>query len=470
MIKELKLTSRIALFGLVLFGFHCLCMAQTSAVQLTEMNLLYKGMNNPFRVAVDGVKQENIVVRTSKGLRLKQEDGNHYLFVNKHNNREELVYVGKVIKTDTTWLDSFRYRIRYLPNPTAQFGTLLNDGLPKDRIKILAQTEIIATMGQSFSYNLEYQVKAFKMIFAYADKPAIMMSSNSNKFTGQMLREMQKLNNRDRILIEGIRVVSSKHGFKANLSPIILTVRSDKAYSLRQNKELIYAKIRPDELSSDPIYTDNISSETLDTLQNELVDLVYKDEFGFKRLRNWYSNGTIIKKRYFNDDGKQLYALVKKEDGKWQYQERYDDGNIKVTCVVDDSVDYIGNTAILDCDDYISGHCYVGHSQAKECLRIVHQDLESAVHQIKYRYELNPIDEFKEYYPNGKIKTKGVLILGYNSGKDKMPNTDQVISKEYPYHFRLSKDISVMQGVWYFYNEDGTVSHTRLYEKGVRLK
>jgi len=80
-------------------------------------------------------------------------------------------------------------------------------------------------MGAGFAYNLQYRVTGFKMIMAYKRRPPKMATASGGALTGQMRGLIKSAQSGDRILIEGIRATEAKYGFKANLSPIIISIR-----------------------------------------------------------------------------------------------------------------------------------------------------------------------------------------------------------------------------------------------------
>jgi gliding motility-associated protein GldM len=196
-----------------------------ATIAATEMNLLYKGIDNPMSISVPGFAASDVQI-SAPGLNLKSLGGGKYnAKVPSSTSRE--VTITASIKRDgkTKTVGSQKFRVRSLPQPTAQLGGIPNDGLPKGKAAVGAQTSIIASMGAGFAYNLNYRVQGFKMIIAYKRKPPVMASSSSGVLTGQMKSMMKSARAGDRILIEGIRATEAKYGFKANLSPIIITIR-----------------------------------------------------------------------------------------------------------------------------------------------------------------------------------------------------------------------------------------------------
>jgi gliding motility-associated protein GldM len=195
----------------------------SATIAATEMNLLYIGIDNPMAISVPGFSAADVNVSASGGARLKSQGGGKYNCTVSKGSRE--VTISCSLKDGGKRLGSQKFRVRNLPKPTAQLGGIPNDGLPKAKAQVMAQTSMLATMGQGFAYNLKYRVTAFKLIIAYKRKPAKMATGNGGTLTGQMRSMIKSAGKGDRILIEGIRATEAKYGFNANLSPIIITIR-----------------------------------------------------------------------------------------------------------------------------------------------------------------------------------------------------------------------------------------------------
>ena len=68
-----------------------MCFAQQFAVELSAMNLLYKGIENPANISASGVSKENLVVETSPNLKLTDSGTLRVI-----SGREGFVKVGKL--------------------------------------------------------------------------------------------------------------------------------------------------------------------------------------------------------------------------------------------------------------------------------------------------------------------------------------------------------------------------------------
>jgi gliding motility-associated protein GldM len=196
-----------------------------ATIAATEMNLLYKGIDNPMSISVPGFSANDVKI-SAPGITLTSQGGGLYnAKVPSSTNGEITISASVTLEGTTRTVGSQKFRVRSLPQPTAQLGGIPNDGLPKGKASVAAQTSLLATMGAGFAYNLNYRVTDFKLIIAYARKPPVMASGSGSQLSGQMRSMISSAGPGDRILIEGIRASEAKYGFTANLSPIIITIR-----------------------------------------------------------------------------------------------------------------------------------------------------------------------------------------------------------------------------------------------------
>ena len=196
-----------------------------ATIAATEMNLLYKGIDNPMSISVPGFSASDVQI-SAPGLNLTSQGGGLYNAKVPSSTSKEVTITASITKDGKIrTVGSQKFRVRSLPQPTAQLGGIPNDGLPKGKASIQAQTSILASMGAGFAYNLNYRVTGFKLIMAYNRRPPVMTSSSSGVLTAQMQGLIRSASTGDRILIEGIRAQEAKYGFTANLSPIIITIR-----------------------------------------------------------------------------------------------------------------------------------------------------------------------------------------------------------------------------------------------------
>ncbi|MBT8327519.1 MAG: gliding motility protein GldM, partial [Bacteroidia bacterium] len=128
----------------------------TATIAATEMNLLYKGIDNPMSISVPGFSAADINI-SAPGINLRSQGGGKYNAKVPGSTNGEIT-ISASLKKGGKRLGSQKFRVRSLPQPTAQLGGIPNDGLPKGKSSVMAQTSILATMGAGFAYNLRYRV------------------------------------------------------------------------------------------------------------------------------------------------------------------------------------------------------------------------------------------------------------------------------------------------------------------------
>lgn len=196
-----------------------------ATIAATEMNLLYVGLNNPMSISVPGFSASDVNVSASGGISLSNQGGGKYNAKVDGSAKEVTIRVSAKDKDGkVTPVGSEKFRVRRLPNPTAQLGGLPNDGLPKQKAQIAAQPRVFATMGQGFAYDLKYNVTQFRFIFAPKRGEARMVNGSGSMINGQMKSLISRARKGDRIIIEGIKAREASYGFNANLSPIVITI------------------------------------------------------------------------------------------------------------------------------------------------------------------------------------------------------------------------------------------------------
>ena len=163
---------------------------QNAALQLTSMNVVYIGLKNPFKLAGNGLSAENLVYQTQNcKVTLNGLEGTNEVA----DGRECKVYIGKVLKRDTVWTDTFEFRVRRVPEPTYSLGSLI-EGEGKASVgKILAQTKLFAYVPNLAHSYVRYQVDSLTIILAYRDSISVeRISSHFIRKSSNIVRLVEK--------------------------------------------------------------------------------------------------------------------------------------------------------------------------------------------------------------------------------------------------------------------------------------
>lgn len=430
-----------------------LAQSQNVAVQLTEMNLLYKGIDNPVNIAVEGVKNEDLIIATSDFLTL----ANGNLRAEKELRGEGFVYVGKKENQDTVWLDTVKLRVRSLPQPTAQLGGIPNDGLPKGKASVVAQTSLLATMGAGFAYNLSYRITSYKCIIAYQDKPPVIFSGNSGAITGQMRSAIAQANNGDRILFEAIEAEEKNYGFKANLSPVIIQLTGYP----ENPKSLVYARIKNEDTNQDTVITntDDIARYQLN-MQNGLVDVFVREADGFTLTTSYIVGGKVISWSTKDDYGRLKEIHQRLDSNSWKYTQYYWDESKRLTTTYTEGQVLKGNDSFADCFDKARWNARFNITEDTCANDVFINDLVKLYTDKKIAAR----DSFITYYPNGNIKLMGKL-----SSIEALPEPQGSFCGNGITYYQYS-DHTVMDGKWLLYSENGELLDTQKYKKGTFIR
>lgn len=102
------------------------------------------------------------------------------------------------------WTDTIPMRMKRLPNPTAQWGSLPNHGLPTPKALIAAQIHIKASLGPSFAYDLEYEVVSYRLILVYSDYFVEKFEVKGSEIPSYIREKIYHMSGGDRIIVEHI--------------------------------------------------------------------------------------------------------------------------------------------------------------------------------------------------------------------------------------------------------------------------
>jgi hypothetical protein len=430
--------------------------SQTIAVQIKEMNLVYKGIDNPINIAVEGVLNEDLVISTNNLL--SYANGNLRAESKKYG--PGFIYIGKKANNDTLWIDTVKLRIRSLPSPTAQLGGIPNDGLPKGIAAVQAQRSLIATMGNGFAYNIQYKIISFKCIVAYQDKQPVMFSGNSGALTTPMIDAIAKIRGGDRLLFEAIRAEEKNYGFKANLPPVIIQLNGGQSSKNNTSYARIY---NIDNKIDTVIYDVNDIIKYHLGLENGIVNFFSLTKSGYICQTSHINNKTVTSVTTANDFGIKTESHFQLDSNSWIYKEYYPNGYTKLKTKYAEGAILKGNDSLADCLDNAVWRSF-GNEEPELCDKDVFVRNIARIFRDKH---IAVTDTFIEYYSDGNPKLLGKLISV--KGKTNVEEDYMVMGcGNEPTDFQYL-DHTVMDGKWILYSETGKVIEVREYKMGTLI-
>lgn len=112
--KDLYMT-RILILIVLLFLKQGIVQSQNVAVELTNMNILYKYVPNNVKIVVQDTPCENVVVKTMVGKLTRSSDKDschYYYYTTKCGENKEQFIVGVKDDGNIKWIDTLNYRLK----------------------------------------------------------------------------------------------------------------------------------------------------------------------------------------------------------------------------------------------------------------------------------------------------------------------------------------------------------------------
>lgn len=187
-----------------------------------DLNVVYRGIDNRFRISVPGVPDGN--VRVSANGATVAKSGDLYI-VKPQQDGEISINVSAEINGKTVSMGSEKYRVKYLPDPksflkytdTGGVPRTVQDGKLSKRV-LKGNISIIADYGDDVLIKANFTVKSFMTVVLGMASP----SAGSN-FSQRQLESIDNLEGGDILIIKNIKAVGPD-GKERTLTPITIEI------------------------------------------------------------------------------------------------------------------------------------------------------------------------------------------------------------------------------------------------------
>lgn len=186
----------------------------TAAVELSKMNVVYVGVENPVKIAVSGYAGSELVPYITNAY-IKKVGNNDYVI-----NPRRPGPVRMTIKANGVNVETKEFRAKRLPNPIVQVAG--KSGGDVKRKELLAQVKVDVIM-PNLDFDLEFKVVSFSVSTTDDDGYYIEARSGSNKFTNDQKEIIWKAAGGSRINFENILVIGLD-GITRELAPIVFEI------------------------------------------------------------------------------------------------------------------------------------------------------------------------------------------------------------------------------------------------------
>lgn len=191
----------------------------SATISPTKMNVFYIGLDNPVSISVPGASNEQVTATITGGGGSISKTGNGLYNVKVTTQGDATVNVSAKMGTTSRSMGSMKFRCKRVPNPVPYVGNVSGGLIPKGTL--LAAGGVIPRM-DGFEFEAYFSITSFTFTMSQAGD-LISLTSNSSKFTSQMVTMINKATKGQKIYIEDIKA-KGPDGTTRSLSSVALKI------------------------------------------------------------------------------------------------------------------------------------------------------------------------------------------------------------------------------------------------------
>jgi gliding motility-associated protein GldM len=194
-----------------------------ATISADAMNVMYIGLENPVSISVPGFPPSSVIATMSNGSLSKKSSTSYIAKVSKRG--EAIIRVSVKMDDGTTKsMGQAKFRVRNIPKPIAQLGTLQNGEIQSVGTIRANANRIYGSLGEGFAFEgIRYTVIDYVFLFVPRRGEPRTIRGRGQNLDGGMKSLIQRMRSGDRILLDQIRA-KGPDGTR-NLAPVIITAR-----------------------------------------------------------------------------------------------------------------------------------------------------------------------------------------------------------------------------------------------------
>lgn len=193
----------------------------SATIAADAMNVLYIGLDNPMSISVPGVTPGNTSVSAGAGINLRKTGDGKYIATVSAGQKESSISVSAKMPDGTSKrMGEQKFRIKAVPKPVAQLGTLTSGAYNKGEIGM--QSFLYAYLDGFVFDGVKFTVTKYQVIFMPKRGYMEEASVNGNG-TAAIKNFAGKAKTGDMLVIQGIRAMGP--GGEKPLNPITYTFK-----------------------------------------------------------------------------------------------------------------------------------------------------------------------------------------------------------------------------------------------------
>lgn len=358
---------------------------QSTVVANTRLNLVYLGLVNELSVSSSLVSKSDLKMTSDVGV-LIDSNGRYFLDLRAPECKKSKTVVFRLYdqsKTGTPFVDSVEYRVKRIPHPVVQLGSLSSGGMFRLGEIVLQQRLYAIISGFAFD-GVKYVVVSYRVKLFDAHQKGMMSMEIYNNSTAQFTSMLSALKENARLEFDNIRCVlvngAEQNADTLLANPIEYYVNFDG--SLKHSSDY-YGNCK-EELSSKTFdFTENGERK----LYTENFKCVGKDTIILNK--KWTTNGKVTHYESYNEiTGKREMVVVS-----------YNDTSYNINYFKDEQLFAMGTSRNFQ----LMMHPVRWYDQES-----VMNSNDNLIHFMEEQY-LQPYGTWKFFGPNMQLIKEGVL-------------------------------------------------------------
>ncbi len=190
-------------------------------VSPTQMNVFYRGLDNPVEISVPGVDVNKIKPSISSGTLSPGAKKGEYIVKPSNSSTDAVISVVANVNGKDVQVGEKKFRVKPIPTPIPRFQgkTPMDNSIAKS--SAIAGAGIEAKM-ENFDFEVTASVKSFVMVFT-KDGQVIDKAASGNKLTDDQKQMISRMKPGERLYVEKI-VAKMPDGQDRNLPNLSLRI------------------------------------------------------------------------------------------------------------------------------------------------------------------------------------------------------------------------------------------------------
>ncbi len=173
------------------------------ALEAVRMNVFYIGVDNPVRVAVDGIPSSELILRIDGGATITGKDGNYNVVVTKPGNA--IISVLRKVGDQEQLISTQQYRVKRIPDPAPLLGGKFRSGVITKE-QLLSGKGVIALL-ENFDFDAICEVSSYELTILPKEQDPTSFNITGSNLNAAAISLIEKLiGDGDAIFFDDIKV------------------------------------------------------------------------------------------------------------------------------------------------------------------------------------------------------------------------------------------------------------------------